>query len=170
MNAVLVSAEEYLLSEFEPDADFVDGVIEERPMGEYNHSSWQEALLAWFRLHAREWNIRTRPELRLQVAPTRYRVPDIAVLDRNQPTEPVLTTPPLVVIEILSPEDRMKRLLMKLEDFRRMGVQAVLVVDPEDGKFYRYLNGGLDVIDHEIIRLEIGPLLLDRREIQQLLD
>ncbi len=48
MHAVTISAEEYLRTDFEPDADFVDGLIEERPMGEYNHSSWQEALLAWF--------------------------------------------------------------------------------------------------------------------------
>jgi Uma2 family endonuclease len=170
MQAVLISPEEYLQSEFDPDADFVDGVIEERPMGEYNHSSWQAALLAWFQQHNREWNLRARPELRLKVAPTRYRIPDVAILDRNQPTEPVLSTAPLAVIEILSPEDRLKRLLVKLEDYHRMGVASVLVVDPEDGRFYRYVDGSLDVLEERVIALGSGPLHIDRTAVAELLD
>ena len=170
MNAVLVSPEEYLQSDFEPDAEFVDGFIEERPMGEYNHSSWQDALLAWFRQHAREWNIRVRPELRLRVSPTRFRVPDVAILDRNQPTEPVLTTAPLAVIEILSPEDRLQRVLVKLEDYQRMGVSAILVVDPETGRFYRYNHGSLDILEERTVYLGTGALVCDRDEIERLLD
>ena len=170
MDAVLVSPEEYLHTDFEPDADFVDGVIEERPMGEYNHSSWQEVLLAWFRLHAKEWNVRARPELRLQVAPTRFRVPDVAVLDRDAPTTPVLNTAPLVIFEILSPEDRLKRVMIKLDDYRRMGVAGIFVLDPEDGRFYRYSSGSLHVVEDEVIDLGVGPLSLDRKQLQDLLD
>ena len=170
MNTVPISPEEYLRTDYEPDADFVDGLIEERPMGEYNHSSWQEALLAWFRLHAREWNIRSRPELRLGVAPMRYRVPDVAVLDRDQPTEPVLTAAPLAVIEILSPDDRLKRLMVKLEDYRQMGVETILVIDPEDGRFYRYSDGSLDVIETPIVHFGVGTLMIDRKALSELLD
>ncbi|MBB6142168.1 hypothetical protein HNQ77_000106 [Silvibacterium bohemicum] len=36
-----VPVEVYLRSSYEPDAEYVDGEIEERPMGEYEHSSWQ---------------------------------------------------------------------------------------------------------------------------------
>ncbi len=170
MPALLMSPQEYLRSDFEPDADYVDGLIEERPMGEYSHSTWQEALLAWFRLHAREWNIRARPELRLHVSSTRYRVPDVAILDRNQPIEPVLTTPPLAVFEILSPEDRIKRLLIKLEDYRLMGVRDIVVIDPEDGRFYRYSNGSLDLVEEPVLHFGTGPMALDRNAVQQLLD
>ena len=170
MPAVLVSPEEYLRSEFEPDADFVDGVIEERAMGEYNHSSWQAALLAWFQQHAREWNIRARPELRLRVAPTRFRIPDVAILDRNQPTEPVLTSAPLVIIEILSPEDRLQRVLVKLEDYRLMGVRDILVIDPENGHLYRYKKGSLEIAEENKVFLSSGQLFIDRPEIQHLLD
>lgn len=35
-----VTVDDYLRSEFEPDADYVDSEIEERPMGEYDHASW----------------------------------------------------------------------------------------------------------------------------------
>ena len=114
MPALLISPRENHQSDFEPDADYVDGLIEERPMGEYSHSTWQAALLTWFQQHAREWNIRARPELRLQVSSTRYRVPDVAILDRNQPTEPVLTTPARAVFQTLFPDDRLTRLLIKM--------------------------------------------------------
>ncbi len=37
MATTLVSVEEYLHSTYEPDAEYVDGVIEKRPMGEGPH-------------------------------------------------------------------------------------------------------------------------------------
>lgn len=85
-------------------------------MGENNHSAWQEAIAAWFRQHAKEWNMRMRPELRIQVSPTRFRVPDVTILDRNQPVEQIITLPPVAVFEVLSPEDRHTRFTRKLND------------------------------------------------------
>lgn len=103
--------EVYLRSSFEPDAEYVDGVIEERPMGEYDHSSWQRAILLWFAAREIEWGIRVRPELCVQVGPERYRVPDVTVLDRSLPVEQIITRPPIAVFEILSPGDKLNRML-----------------------------------------------------------
>ena len=136
--ATRVSVEVYLRSSYEPDAEYVDGEIEERPVGENDHSAWQNAIGLWFNLHAQEWRIRVRPELRIQVAPTRFRVPDVTVLDRAQPAEQIITHPPLGVFEILSPEDRMQRLLRKLEDYSVMGIPEIWVIDPQDSTYYRY--------------------------------
>jgi Putative restriction endonuclease len=97
-----VPIEVYLRSSYEPDAEYVDGEIERRPMGEFDHSSWQLAILRWFLQHEKEWKIRVRPELRVQVADTRFRVPDVTVLERDLPIEQILTHPPLAVFEILS--------------------------------------------------------------------
>jgi Uma2 family endonuclease len=130
--------EVYLHSSYEPDAEYVDGEIEERPMGEFDHSSWQQAIQKWFWRHENDWNIRVRPELRIQVAPTRFRVPDVVLLDRNQPIEQIVTRTPLAVFEILSPEDTLQRLKRKLDDYTAMGIQQVWVVDPQDGTCYRY--------------------------------
>jgi len=136
--ATHIPVEVYLRSSYEPDAEYVDGEIEERPMGENDHSAWQDAICSWFRQHARDWNVRVRPELRIQVATTRFRVPDVTVLHRDQPTEQIVTHPPLAVFEVLSPEDRMQRLKRKLEDYRTMGIQEIWVIDPQDGTYYRY--------------------------------
>jgi Uma2 family endonuclease len=122
---VHVPVEVYLRSSYEPDAEYVDGEIEERPVGENEHSCWQDAIQAWFREHRAEWNVRVRPELRVQIAPTRFRVPDVAILDRNLPLERIATHPPLAVFEILSPEDTMKRMMRKLGDYAAVGIPQI---------------------------------------------
>jgi hypothetical protein len=57
-----IPIEVYLRSSYEPDAEYVDGEIERRPAGEYDHASWQQAFQKWFWQHEMEWNIRVRPE------------------------------------------------------------------------------------------------------------
>jgi Uma2 family endonuclease len=133
-----VPVDVYLRSSFEPDAEYVDGQIQERPMGEDDHSAWQNAICLWFNLHAKEWNVRVRPELRIQVSASRFRVPDVALLDRAQPLQQIATMPPLAVFEILAPEDTVRRLKQKLEDYREMGIPQIWVIDPQDGSFSRY--------------------------------
>jgi len=117
-----IPVEAYLHSSYEPDAEYVDGEIEERSIGEFDHASWQQAIQRWFLQHEQEWNVRVRPELRVQVAQNRYRVPDVAVLDRNQPIEQIITHPPIAVFEILSPEDGMMRMTQKLVEYAAMGI------------------------------------------------
>ena len=133
----------YLKSEYEPDAEYVDGHIEKRAVGENDHSAWQDAICFWFRQHAKEWNIRVRPELRTQVAPTRFRVADVTILDRDQPTEQIITHPPVAVFEVLSPEDTVRRLMRKLNDYHAMGIPEIWVVDPETQIFFRFEDGQL---------------------------
>jgi Uma2 family endonuclease len=82
-------------------------------------------------------------ELRVQVAPTRYRVPDVTLLDRTRPTEQIITHPPLAVFEVLSPEDSLQRLNRRLEEYRVMGIPEIWVIDPEDASFCRYEDGQL---------------------------
>src|ERR1700760_3023782 len=117
-----VPVEVYLRSSYEPDAEYVDGKIEERPMGEFDHASWQLAIQAWFWQHEKEWDIRALPSLRVRVAPPRFRGPDVTVLDRSRPIEQIITHPPLAVFEVLSPEDRLQRLKRKLVEYKTMGI------------------------------------------------
>ena len=139
---VQVPVEVYLRSsEYEPDAEYVDGEIEERPMGEKDHSSWQLAIMRWFIQHEDKWNIRIQPELRVQVSATRFRVPDVAILDADAPDEQIPTEPPLAVFEVLSPEDRIQRMMRKLEDYERMGIPAIWVIDPKTGIASRFEDG-----------------------------
>jgi Uma2 family endonuclease len=138
-----VPVEVYLRSSYEPDAEYVDGSIEERAAGLLDHASWQGAILHWFSQRKKEWHVRSLPSLRVKVAATRYRVPDVTVLDRSQPKEQIITHPPVAVFEVLSPEDTFQRLKRKLGDYRVMGIAEIWVIDPQDNTFYRYEDGQL---------------------------
>lgn len=131
--------------DYEPDAEYVDGVIEERALPTYDHAAWQAAILIWFHNHRQQWNVRALAELRIQVAPTRVCIPDVTVLDRTQPVEQVPTRPPIAVFEVLSPEDKIgrKRFQRKLEDYQAMGIRQIWIVDPEEDSFSRYEEGAV---------------------------
>ncbi len=148
MATVLMSVEEYLRTggKFEPDAEYVDGEIEVRPMGEDDHSAWQTAIAHYFSLNADRWGIRVRAELRLQITPTRFRIPDVSILDRSLPKERIATIPPIAVFEVLSPEDTVKRVRTRLHDYESMGIPTVFLLDPETGVFERYTAGELRVV------------------------
>ncbi len=151
----LVSVEEYLRTSYEPDAEYVDGVIEERPMGEWMHSAWQMAISAFFFNRSDEWHIRVRPEQRTKTGERRYRIPDVAVFDADTAPDPIALTPPLIAFEVLSPEDRIARLLVRLADFEAMGVPGNYVVDPEDGALMRFIHGGLHAASGVRLRSEV---------------
>lgn len=164
-----VPVEEYLRSSFEPDAEYVDGQIEERAAGENDHSAWQEAICFWFEQQARETQIRVRPELRVQVAPTSFLVPDVTLLDRNRPIEKIATHPPVAVFEILSPTDTLKRVMAKCGQYEHMGIQTILVIDP-DGPKYRYAVGRLEPLETRSFDLPGSSAHFDLDEIEKLLD
>jgi len=164
-----VPLETYLKSSYEPDAEYVDGVIEERPMGEWNHADWQAAILEFFRARRHDWQIRAAAELRVQVSRGRFRVPDVTVLDRILPIEQVITHPPIAVFEILSPEDTVTRMMTKLADYERMGIQAIVILDPA-GTHFRYSEGTLEKLPAGAFDLPGSACSFDVAEIEKLLD
>jgi Uma2 family endonuclease len=54
----------------------------------------------------------------------------------GNPGEQVLTKPPFLCIEILSPEDRMRRVKIRIADYLSMGVPYVWVLDPQTRQAY----------------------------------
>ena len=125
----LIPVEEYLSTDYSPDRDFVDGMLEDRNVGERDHSRLQGALIAWLYARRRELGIEIYPEQRVQVSASRYRVPDICVTV-GEPDEQIFTTPPFLCMEILSPEDQMGRVLVKIADYLDFGVRFVWLIDP----------------------------------------
>ena len=128
--------EEYLTTSYRPDCDYVDGEIEERNLGEKEHSILQRALVFLFLIHQKNWNVEVFPELRVQVRPTRYRVPDITVVPSGVSWERILRRPALLFIEILSPEDRLSKVRERVDDYFNLGTEHVWIVDPESRKAY----------------------------------
>ena len=95
----LISVEEYLNTSYSPDMEYVDGVLVERNVGEWDHCMVQSNII--FELRRKYPNIKVVPELRSKVTGTRYRLPDVCVTLRNPHTR-VLMEAPYIAIEILS--------------------------------------------------------------------
>ena len=89
----LISVEEYLNTSYRPDVEYVDGEIQERNLGEFDHGDLQLALGTLFRIREQAWSIRAVVETRVQVAPTRFRVPDVCVLAAGLTREQIASLP-----------------------------------------------------------------------------
>ena len=145
--ATQISLETYLTTSYESDVDYVDGMLEDRNVGEYDHNVVQQAIQIWFYLHGKEWRIRAIQEQRTRVASTKVRIPDVCVFSRDVPIEQVFTRPQLIAIEVLSPEDRHSRIEERMSNFRSFGVPNLWVVDPET-------RSGWDLSDGNWVRKE----------------
>lgn len=156
----LVTVEQYLSSVYEPDCDYVDGEIEDRNVGEKDHSKPQFRVQM---LLSRIPGIAIFPAVRIRVAPTRYRVPDVSVY-LAEPAEQVFTTPPFLVVEILSLEDRWSRLTRKLEDYFAMGCPNIWILDPVRSKAYRYQGETVSEV-HDAFRTEDSLVILQLADI-----
>jgi Uma2 family endonuclease len=75
----LWTVEEYLRTSWHPDRELVDGRIDERNLGEKEHSILQAYLTYLFMSKRAEWKIEVFPELRTQTRATNFRVPDVLV-------------------------------------------------------------------------------------------
>jgi Uma2 family endonuclease len=168
--ATQVPVEVYLTTAFEPDADYVDGYIEERPTGQYDHASWQQAIQLWFVQHATEWNVRVRPELPVKTTKTNFRVADVVVFSRDNPIEQVLHLPPIAVFEVLSPDDRIPRIMKKLREYSAMGIPTVMLIDPETKRISQLIDGDLVAITSTIQQLPGSRCFIDWQRVEELLD
>jgi Uma2 family endonuclease len=145
----LVSINEYLSTSYDPDCDYVDGVIEQRNLGKNDHADLQTSIVVCFRNRRKEWGVYAVVEQRVQVSPTRFRVPDVCVVLGERPNEQIFHTPPFICIEILSPEDRLSRVQERMSDYLYFGVSYVWLLDPETRKAYRWTMEGM----HEVKEL-----------------
>jgi Uma2 family endonuclease len=160
----LLSIEEYMRTSYHPDADYVDGEIEERNLGEYEHARLQFIVAAIFSRHERDWNMRGVIEQRILVAPNRVRICDVCLIDRGAARERVLRTPPILCVEILSPEDRLARAKVVLADYFEMGIQNIWLLDPIRQMAHTYDANGLRIVNTDHLSVPNSPIHLDLAE------
>ena len=163
----LISVEEYLNTSYDPDVEYVDGVLEERNVGDLLHSSVQSNVI--FAMRKKYPQIKVYPELRSRVTPSRFRLPDICVT-LNKPEGKVLLDAAFLVIEILSEDDRMSRVMERLGEFAAKGVPHIWLVDPRLRKIFLYRAGLLQEIQQDAIATDAPRLELTRAEIFEDLD
>ena len=128
--STLVPLQTYLTTDYRPDCDWIDGEVKERNVGEGQHSNIQTFFIGYFLQHKREWGIRVLTEQRVQVAATRFRVPDVALASSSSPFESIVRVPPVLCVEVLSRDQRMSEIQERAKDYLAMGVPMVWIVDP----------------------------------------
>lgn len=163
--ATLVPVSEYLSTDYSPDREYVDGELEERNMGERDHGNVQMALSAYLYNRRKQLGIRVFLEQRIQLSPTRFRVPDICVVAGPEPQEQIFTQPPFLCVEILSPEDRMSRMQEKIDDYLRFGVRYVWLVNPQSQRAYVYTSEGMTEVKDGVLRTSEPEIAVPLEEV-----
>ena len=152
---VLMDVEEYLKTGFDgADCEYLDGEVVERNMGELPHSTVQGGLIVLLAQMASRLGIQVKPEIRIQIRPRRFRVADIAVWRAGNIGERIPTVPPFLVIEILSPEDRIVRMQEKIQEYLSIGVEWVWLIDPEERKALCYSQNNPAGVLCDVLRTE----------------
>jgi len=123
-----VSLEEYMHTSYSPDCEYIDGLILERHVGQTKHAFTQTEIVSHLRALVKAKLLFALVEQRVRVAPARVRVPDVCVIGALD--KEVIAIPPLLCVEVLSPDDRWSRVNASISDYQNMEVPSVWVVDP----------------------------------------
>ncbi|MBI3472177.1 MAG: Uma2 family endonuclease [Candidatus Solibacter usitatus] len=161
----LASVQEYLATNYHPDCDYVDGVLEEREVGQRSHGELQGETYSYFKSRKNQLRVYPFIEQRIRISSTRYRVADLCLVHGARPSEEVFTTPPLVAIEVLSPEDRLSQVQRKIDDYFDLGVRYVWVIDPFNRRAWTYTPEGSREVKDLILRTEEPDIVLPLPEI-----
>jgi Uma2 family endonuclease len=154
----LISEETYLGTSYDPDCEYADGVLIERNLGEQDHSWLQLALGAYFFRRRKAWGIEAFTEQRHFIRRGRYMIPDVCVILAPRPPEKIFDKPPLIWIEILSPEDRPIRVNEKIRELREFGVPNIWVIDPETFEAETHTADGSSKVNDGILRVPGTPI------------
>ena len=166
----LISVEEYLSTSYDPDCEYDDGVIVERNLGEFEHSFLQAILTTLFTNNIDRWKVFGLPEQRVQIKPRRFLVPDLCVLRLGSPREKILTRPPLIAVEIMSPEDTVRRASAKAIEYLEFGIEHVWVIDPSARVAYYGTRSGLELVPSGELSIPETPILVRIADLFEKLD
>ncbi len=125
-----LSVAEYLKSSYpKPDPEYREGRLVERTVPDYLHGKTQMLLAMFFGLLRQRLAVFPCTETRMKITEGRFVIPDLAVFWPDEPSR-VPDQPPLIAVEVLSPDDKMTEVRRKLEEYRAWGVAHVWLVDP----------------------------------------
>jgi Uma2 family endonuclease len=146
--------------------------VVERYLGAPDHSALQKILVVQFAAFETQLQLAVRPECRARIQETRYRVPDVLVMLRPfRQNGRVVLDAPFLIIEILSPDDRLKDTMQRFREYDELGVRYTVQMDPEDRTTFAFVHG--DLLRRDFTELEIpghGALPFDSRELLARLD
>lgn len=167
---VRVPLEEYLTTTYQPDVEYLDGELKEKPVVQFAHSEIQGLLSAWFWQHRKEWRIKSGPEARTRVSAKHVRLPDMVVVSSATKERGALTTPPLIAIEVSSPTDSRKDLTDRATDLEAMGVENVWLINEEARTAEVWREGAWHPVESTRMQAVNSPIHLDLDWLWQQMD
>jgi len=146
---------EYLRTTFPGlDKEYWEGELVERSLPDWLHGRTQLLIGAFFLALDKALSLWPSVETRVEIREDVFLIPDVAVFQGVKP-ELVPKTPPIVVIEVLSPDDKLAKVREKLEEFRAWGVTHVWLVDPHSKRMYTCDAGLVEVATLRIPELSV---------------
>jgi Uma2 family endonuclease len=141
-----VTVEEWMTLPEDVPGEFVDGRLVEEEVPDYLH----EVLVAWLARVLGDWAERAgaivgASEAKFTLSSTRGRKADLTVYfaGRRPPPRGVITVPPDLAVEIVSPSPRDQRRdrVEKMDEYARFGIRFYWLVDPQQRTVDIYEQG-----------------------------
>jgi Uma2 family endonuclease len=164
--ATVVPLTEYLNTSYRPDCDYLEGELLERNVGEWDHARMQGLLGRYLSNREKQLGILVVPEQRVQVKARRFRVPDITVLAGPRPAGGIITEPPFLCIEILSPSDRVVEMHDRIRDYLDFGVRYVWLIDPSTGLTFAHTPDSVQEIRNGILTTKDPDIRVSLSELE----
>ncbi len=89
---------------------------------------------------------------------------------RDAPREQIVRTPPLLCIEVLSPDDTVKKTRERVRDFLKMRVPEVWILDPATRTATVCVGATTTEQTNGILRVPETPITLTLKQIFSVLD
>jgi Uma2 family endonuclease len=152
MNAALIDVQEYLSTSYEPDMEFINGILVERNVGSIPHSRLLGILIGYLQQNCGDAIVLPGARLLMGAAANRkYRIPDVMVVERPITPGKVVTDVPALTIEIISPDDRFDEVLEKCVEYAALRVPNVVVLDPDHKRLYMFTESALCIMQSAIV-------------------
>ena len=136
-----MSVEEYFALPDDIRAEYVDGVAILMPPGTWDHQSVELNLAVAVRSGLTD--VVVAAEAGVRTAGRKYRIGDVVVMPAGaMPEGQFAETPPLVVVEVLSPSTRSEDTVRKSHEYAAAGVGQYWLVDRDEPSLVVYRNTG----------------------------
>jgi len=109
--------------------------------------------------------VRVLTSQRVQVSPTRFRVPDVCVVLASDPRDPIVHHPPVLCVEVLSRVDTVTRLNERLSDYFQMGVRYIWALDPLTRRAFCYTPGEMHEVLDGMLRTQSPDIVVPLEEV-----
>jgi len=151
-----VPVEEYLNTSYEPDVDFVDGVLVRRNVGTQLHGRLQLIVGMYLESFRESHRIKVFVETRLLVEPRAYRVPDVMAVPAPVQKGKVVVDVPAIIVEIKSPKDTFDDIVERCGEYQRLGVPNILLMDPDHDLTFLFDDGSFRRLTGTSVALSVG--------------